>query len=70
MYGLILTKDGATFISTLLSTMTTILSSVTSFLTSIYAWAVSEELILFIIGLGFVGVMFRWGRSLVNFIKG
>lgn len=62
--------ESTSFITTLLSTMTTILSSVTTMLTSIYAWAVGEDLILFIIGIGFVGVMFRWGRALVNFIRG
>lgn len=63
--------EGTTgFIQTLLSTMTTVLSSVTTYLSSVYTWAVGEPLILFIIAVGFVGVMFRWARNLVNFIRG
>lgn len=54
----------------LIQQITSLLTSVTGWLTSVLSWAVAEPLILFIMALGFVGVMFRWARTLVNFIRG
>lgn len=54
----------------LITQITTLLSSVTGWLTSILTWAVAEPLILFFIALGLVGVMIRWARVVVNFIRG
>ena len=54
----------------LITQITTLLASVTGWLTSILTWAVSEPLILFFIALGLVGVMIRWARVVVNFIRG
>lgn len=54
----------------LISQITALLSNVTSWLTSILGWAVSEPLILFFMALGLVGVMIRWARVVVNFIRG
>ena len=54
----------------LITQITSLLASVTGWLTSILTWAVSEPLILFFIALGLVGVMIRWARVVVNFIRG
>ena len=54
----------------LITQITTLLASVTGWLTSILTWAVAEPLILFFIALGLVGVMIRWARVVVNFIRG
>lgn len=54
----------------LITQITQLITSVTGWLTSILAWAVQEPLILFFIGLGLVGVMIRWARVVVNFIRG
>ena len=54
----------------LITQITTLLASVTGWLTSILTWAVSEPFILFFIALGLVGVMIRWARVVVNFIRG
>lgn len=64
---LLLEGSGITGITT---QMGTLLTSVLGFITSIYTWAVEEPLILFFIALGLVGVMIRWARVLVNFIRG
>lgn len=56
--------------SELISQITALLSNVTTWLTSILTWAVSEPLILFFMALGLVGVMIRWARVVVNFIRG
>lgn len=56
--------------SALIQQITSLLSSVTGWLTSILSWAVAEPLILFFIALGLVGVMIRWARVVVNFIRG
>lgn len=56
--------------SALINQIGTLLTSITGWITSIYAWAIAEPLILFFIGLGLVGVMMRWARVLVNFIRG
>ena len=54
----------------LITQITSLLASVTGWLTSILTWAVAEPLILFFIALGLVGVMIRWARVVVNFIRG
>ena len=56
--------------SALISQITALLTSVTGWISSIYTWAIAEPLILFFIALGLVGVMVRWARVLVNFIRG
>jgi hypothetical protein len=56
--------------SALITQITSLLTSVTGWLTSILSWAVAEPLILFFIALGLVGVMIRWARVVVNFIRG
>lgn len=56
--------------SDILTAISTVLAQVLTFITSIYTWAVAEPLILFFIGLGLAGVMIRWARVLVNFIRG
>lgn len=56
--------------SALITQIGSLLTSITGWLTSIYTWAVGEPLILFFIALGLVGVMIRWARVLVNFIRG
>lgn len=56
--------------SDLISQIGSLLTSVTGWITSIYSWAIAEPLILFFIALGLVGVMIRWARVLVNFIRG
>ena len=53
-----------------ISQITALLTSVTGWISSIYTWAIAEPLILFFIALGLVGVMVRWARVLVNFIRG
>lgn len=62
--------EGETGMSGLITQMTSLLQSVLGFITSIYTWAIAEPLILFFIALGLVGVMIRWARVLVNFIRG
>lgn len=62
--------EGETGMSALITQMTSLLQSVLGFITSIYTWAIAEPLILFFIALGLVGVMIRWARVLVNFIRG
>lgn len=62
--------EGTNVMSTLITQIGSLLTSVTGWITAVYTWAVSEPLILFIMALGFVGVMFRWARTLVNFIRG
>lgn len=47
-----------------------VLNACLTCITSVYTWAVGEDLILFFIGLGLAGVMIRWARVLVNFIRG
>lgn len=56
--------------SDLITQIGTLLTSVTGWLTSILTWAVGEPLILFFMALGLVGVMIRWARVVVNFIRG
>lgn len=56
--------------SDLITQIGSLLTSVTGWITSIYSWAIAEPLILFFIALGLVGVMIRWARVLVNFIRG
>lgn len=56
--------------SGLISQIGSLLSSVLGWITSIYTWAIAEPLILFFIALGLAGVMIRWARVLVNFIRG
>lgn len=57
-------------LSGLITQIGTLLTSVTGWITNIYTWAIAEPLILFFIALGLVGVMIRWARVLVNFIRG
>lgn len=63
-------EGGANVMSALITQITSLLSSATGWMTSILSWAVAEPLILFFIALGLVGVMIRWSRVVVNFIRG
>lgn len=56
--------------SAIWSAITTTLSNALTAISSVYTWAVSEDLILVFIALGLAGVMIRWARVLVNFIRG
>lgn len=62
--------EGESGMNALITQIGTLLTSITGWITNIYAWAIAEPLILFFIGLGLVGVMMRWARVLVNFIRG
>lgn len=63
--------EGETNLMTALITQIgSLLTSVTGWISSVFTWAIAEPLILFFIALGLVGVMFRWARTLVNFIRG
>lgn len=70
MKPLVVMLEGETGISAIVSQISSLLTSVLGFITSIYTWAIGEPLILFFIALGLVGVMIRWARVLVNFIRG
>lgn len=70
MKPLVVMLEGETGISAIVSQISSLLTSVLGFITSIYTWAIAEPLILFFIALGLVGVMIRWARVLVNFIRG
>lgn len=63
-------EGGTNVMSALIAQITSLLSSATGWMSSILSWAVQEPLILFFIGLGLVGVMIRWSRVVVNFIRG
>lgn len=62
--------EGETGMNGLISQIGSLLTSITGWISNIYTWAIAEPLILFFIALGLVGVMIRWARVLVNFIRG
>lgn len=70
MLGAYFLLEGETGVASLISQIGSLLTSVTGWITNIYSWAIAEPLILFFIALGLVGVMIRWARVLVNFIRG
>ena len=59
-----------TAMSTIWTAITTTLSNALTAISSVYTWAVAEDLVIVFIALGLAGVMIRWARVLVNFIRG